>query len=77
MLAAARALDSFYGLLARETLGMDHPPPRPGPAQRRRRLAPQRPSARANCCAIGERALADALLRHQARDRRSEPNITS
>lgn len=68
LLAAARSNESFYGLLARESLGMDTTLP---PA---RKYDPDSPAARsANVrratalIAIGERALAEQMLRHQAK----------
>ena len=66
MLAAARFPDSFYGLVARETLGMATRLPAPTP---RSSAAASRPNAvRAReLLAIGERALADSMLREQAR----------
>ncbi len=66
--AAARSAESFYGLLARETLGMPTTLPAP------RRLDPGSRTARAvnvrratELAAIGEVALAEQMLRHQAR----------
>ncbi len=66
--AAARSTESFYGLLARETLGMPTTLPAP------RRLDPNSRTARAanvrratELAAIGEVALAEQILRHQAR----------
>ena len=68
LLAAARSEESFYGLLARETLGMATTLPAP------RRLDPSRPVTRSanvrratELIAIGERALAEQMLRHQAK----------
>lgn len=64
--AAARSPESFYGLVARETLGM----PTHLPAQRLvSRGAAERPNVlRAQeLMKIGEWSLADALLRYQAR----------
>ena len=65
--AAARSPESFYGLVARETLGMDKgiPPLAARPNSRVESLPNVR---RALLLAeIGEYALADDLLRHQAR----------
>jgi soluble lytic murein transglycosylase-like protein len=68
LLTAARSGESFYGLLARETLGMATTLPAP------RRLDPSRPVTRSanvrratELAAIGERALAEQMLRHQAK----------
>jgi soluble lytic murein transglycosylase len=68
LLAAARSGESFYGLLARETLGMATTLPAP------RRLDPSSQVARSanvrratELAAIGERALAEQMLRHQAK----------
>ena len=68
LLAAARSGESFYGLLARETLGMTTILPAP------RRLDSSRPVTRSanvrratELVAIGERALAEQMLRHQAK----------
>jgi len=68
LLAAARSGESFYGLLARETLGMATTLPAP------RGLDPSRPAARSanvrratELVAIGERAMAERMLRHQAK----------
>ena len=66
MRTAARSPESFYGLVARQTLGMD----------KALALAPRAPSSiaqlpnvrrAAELAAIGERALAEEMLRHQAR----------
>jgi len=66
MKAAARSPESFYGLVARETLGMDKrlPPPARAPAS-----IGQLPNVRraVELAAIGERALAEEMLRHQCR----------
>jgi soluble lytic murein transglycosylase-like protein len=68
LLAAARSSESFYGLLARETLGMATTIPAP------RRFDSSRPVARSanvrrasELAAIGERSLAEQMLRHQAK----------
>ncbi len=66
--AAARSQESFYGLLARESLGMDKRLPRsPAPADldRVERLPNVRRAA--ELAAIGWRSSAESLLRHQAR----------
>lgn len=66
MKAAARSPESFYGLIARETLGMDKrlPSAAGAPAS-----IGQLPNVRraTELAAIGERALAEEMLRHQAR----------
>lgn len=66
--AAARSAESFYGLLARDTLGMETTLPAP------RKLDPNSHVAKYNnvrrateLAAIGERALAEQMLRHQAK----------
>ena len=68
LLIAARSGESFYGLLARETLGMATTlsPPRSGDTAR---LAARFPNIRraTELVAIGERSLAERLLRHQAK----------
>jgi soluble lytic murein transglycosylase-like protein len=65
--AAARLPDSFYALMARETLGMETRLTRPQrPPARRASLAANLVRAR-DLAAIGERAFADTLIRHQAR----------
>ena len=68
LLVAARSKESFYGLLARETLGMATSLPSP------RQIDPGSPVARSanvrratELIAIGERALAEQMLRHQAK----------
>ncbi len=68
LLAAARSGESFYGLLARETLGLATTLPAP------RKYDPNRPVSRApnvrratELVAIGERVLAEQMLRHQAK----------
>lgn len=65
--AAARSPESFYGLMARETLGMTKALPAP-PAPARAGFA-QLPNVRRaeELVAIGERSLAETMLRHQAR----------
>ncbi len=66
MKAAARSPESFYGLVARETLGMTKalPPSAPVPA-----IIGQLPNVRraAELVAIGERSLAEEMLRHQCK----------
>ncbi|MEO6255780.1 MAG: transglycosylase SLT domain-containing protein [Sphingomicrobium sp.] len=65
--AAARSNESFYGLLARETLGMDT---RLGPESHRFDASVENlPNVRRveQLIAIGERPLAEELLRYQAR----------
>ena len=66
MKAAARSPESFYGLVARETLGMDKRLPS---APRASANISNLPNVRraAELAAIGERALAEEMLRHQAR----------
>ena len=66
MKAAARSPESFYGLVARETLGMDKALP---PAQRSPASIGQLPNVRRaiELAAIGERSLAEDILRHQCR----------
>lgn len=66
MQLAARSPESFYGLLARETLGMAKALPPPSAASGRIESLPN--IRRANeLAAIGERALAEQMIRHQAR----------
>jgi soluble lytic murein transglycosylase len=68
LLAAARSGESFYGLLARETLGMDHHPARAAPLDRAARSTRSANVRRATeLVAIGERSLAEEMLRHQAK----------
>ena len=63
---AARSPESFYGLLARETLGMPKSLPAPSAASSRIESLPN--IRRANeLSAIGERGLAEQMIRHQAR----------
>ncbi|MEO7365054.1 MAG: lytic transglycosylase domain-containing protein [Sphingomicrobium sp.] len=65
--AAARSNESFYGLLARETLGMDtRLPANPTPADA---MVEGLPNVRRalELVKIGERPLAEEMLRHQAR----------
>ena len=63
--AAARSADSFYGLVARETLGMSTRLPSPRIVSRGASERPNVVRAR-ELMAIGERSLADQYLRHQA-----------
>jgi soluble lytic murein transglycosylase len=65
--AAARSNESFYGLLARETLGMDtRLPPDPHSADPSVENLPNVRRA-LELVRIGERPLAEEMLRHQAR----------
>jgi len=66
MKTAARSPESFYGLVARETLGMDK---RLLPPARALASVAQLPNVRraSELAAIGERSLAEEMLRHQAR----------
>jgi len=65
--AAAASPESFYGLIARETLGTETriPPPRRVATSTVEALPNVRRSA--ELAAIGERSLAEAMLRHQAK----------
>jgi len=65
--AAARSPESFYGLVARETLGMDkHLPPLNLPSASRVEGLPNIQRA-LRLAEIGEYRLADEMIRHQAR----------
>ena len=65
--AAARSIESFYGLLARETLGMDtRMPPDPHIADLSVETLPNVRRA-LELVRISERPLAEDMLRHQAR----------
>jgi soluble lytic murein transglycosylase-like protein len=66
--AAARSQESFYGLLARETLGMDKRLPRTA-APRDLERVEALPNVRraAELAAIGWRSSAEQILRHQAK----------
>jgi soluble lytic murein transglycosylase-like protein len=66
--AAARSQESFYGLLARELLGMDKRLPRTTAPRDLDRIEAQ-PNIRraAELAALGRRSEAEALLRHQAK----------
>ena len=68
LLIAARSGESFYGLLARETLGMGTTLPAPR-AYDTSRLTTRAPNVRraSELVAIGERSLAEQMLRHQAK----------
>ena len=65
--AAARSTESFYGLVARETLGMATSMSAPAPADAA--IVAMLPNVRRAeaLVGIGERALAEEALRHQAR----------
>ena len=68
LLAAAQSPESFYGLLARETLGMSTTMAAPRTTAPSPRVAQSANVRRASELAgIGERALAEAMLRHQAK----------
>ncbi len=68
LLAAARSSESFYGLMARETLGLGTNLPAPRVPVEGRSVARSANVVRATeLVRIGERALAEAMLRHQAR----------
>jgi soluble lytic murein transglycosylase len=66
--AAARSQESFYGLLAREALGMDKRLPKSGEPRDLGRIEAL-PNVRraAELAAIGWRSSAESLLRHQAK----------
>ena len=65
--AAARSPESFYGLMARETLGMDtHLPPDPHNYSASVEALPNVRRA-VELVSIGERAKAEEMIRHQAR----------
>ena len=63
---AAKSNESFYGLLARESLGINDPPSR---SNRNTAGLDRLPNVRRaiELTAIGERSLAEEMLRHQAR----------
>ncbi len=63
---AAKSSESFYGLLARETLGIETTPSRPSRAPL---LIERLPNVKRaiELAAIGERGLAEEMIRHQAR----------
>ncbi len=65
--AAARSTESFYGLVARETLGMATSMSAPAPADVAAVEALPNVRRAQALVAIGERALAEEALRHQAR----------
>lgn len=75
---AARSNESFYGLLARESLGMASGI---APAPRNTGAVDRLPNVRraAELAAIGERGLAEELLRHQARigNRADHPGLAA
>ncbi|MEO8142386.1 MAG: lytic transglycosylase domain-containing protein, partial [Sphingomicrobium sp.] len=66
MKQAARSPESFYGLVARQTLGLDR---KVAPGARAPASLSAVPNVRraVELTAIGERALAETMLRHQAR----------
>ena len=66
MKQAARSPESFYGLVARQTLGLDR---KVAAGARAPEAVAQLPNVRraTELAAIGERALAETMLRHQAR----------
>ncbi len=66
MKQAARSPESFYGLVARQTLGMDR---KVAPGARAPASISALPNVRraVELAAIGERGLAETMLRHQAR----------
>lgn len=66
--AAARSQESFYGLLAREALGMDKRLPKSAPPRDLSRVE-QLPNIRraTELAALGWRSSAEQLLRHQAK----------
>ena len=66
--AAARSQESFYGLLAREALGMDKRLPKSDPPRDLNRIEAL-PNVRraAELAALGWRSSSEELLRHQAR----------
>ena len=66
MKQAARSPESFYGLVARQTLGMDR---KVAPGARAPASISALPNVRraVELVAIGERGLAETMLRHQAR----------
>jgi len=67
LIAAAASPESFYGLIARETLGTETriPPPQPVPTATVESLPNVRRAI--ELAAIGEAYLAEEMLRHQAR----------
>ncbi|HTG63525.1 MAG TPA: lytic transglycosylase domain-containing protein [Sphingomicrobium sp.] len=66
--AAARSQESFYGLLAREALGMDKRLPKTAPPRDLSRIEALPNIRRAQeLVALGRRADAEELLRHQAK----------
>ena len=68
LMVAARSGESFYGLVARESLGMTTRLPAPRKADPSSRVASTANVRRAReLVAIGERSLAEQMLRHQAK----------
>jgi soluble lytic murein transglycosylase-like protein len=65
--AAAQSSESFYGLLARETLGADIRIPKAPPVSTASVDALPNVRRAAELANIGERSLAEQMLRHQAR----------
>jgi soluble lytic murein transglycosylase len=65
--AAAASVESFYGLIARETLGTHTRLPRPAPVSTASVEAIPNVQRAVELAAIGETSLAEELLRHQAR----------
>lgn len=65
--AAARSNESFYGLLAGETLGLDTRLPRQSPGFDSSVVSLPNVRRALELVAIGERPLAEEMLRHQAR----------
>jgi soluble lytic murein transglycosylase len=65
--AAAASPESFYGLIARETLGTYTRLPRPAPVPNASVEALPNVQRAIQLAAIGENSLAEELLRHQAR----------
>ena len=68
LMAASRSAESFYGLLARDTLGISTNLPAPRRLDANSRVAASTNVRRATeLAAIGERSLAEQMLRHQAK----------
>jgi soluble lytic murein transglycosylase len=65
--AAAASPESFYGLIARETLGIETRIPAATPAQTATVEALPNVRRAVELAAIGERTMAEEMLRHQAR----------
>ncbi|GAC1580376.1 MAG: hypothetical protein NVS3B5_13930 [Sphingomicrobium sp.] len=70
--AAAKSAESFYGLIARETLGMATRLPDPSPADTESVEGLPNVRRAEALAAIGERGLAEEALRHQARIGRAQ-----